>query len=414
MMIDDTVILGRVRARMLSRTRILVLGCLLAAPAGFLSAQIAPGETGPQTIDPAELERAFDALYNLDLDRAAELFRQMTVLYPENPRSWSLLASGIMVEALFEQQKLSLDSYSGDRIGTDDSSDEIDREREARFRQTIERAVAAAEAILERNPDDLQARYDLGSAWATLAAFEATIRKSVTGAAGPAKKAHDLHMEVLRRDPSFNDARLAVGTYEYAAGVLPWLIRQAVKVFGIRGDKEVGIAQLRYAAELGRWVSTDARLVLVVVYNRERWYEDALEILEQVHREYPRNYLVEIEMATVYGRMSRWPAAIATYQSVLTRIENGVDGYERLEPQPVRFKLAEAHVHGEKYLESIPIFEAVIADPESSDGIRCRSHLWAGQILNDRARGEEASEHFRAVQRLDCTTGQKRQAGRYL
>jgi hypothetical protein len=399
---------------MLSRKGIIVLGWFLAAAAVAGAARATAPRAQSQAIDPGALDRAFDALYNLDLEIAEAGLREMTVRYPENPRSWNLLAGAVMLEALFRQQKLSLDSFSGDRIGTDDSSDAIDREREAFFRETIDRAVAAAQAILERQPDDIEARYHLGASWAILAAFEATIRKSVTGAAGPAKKAHDLHMEVLRRDPSFNDARLAVGTYEYAAGVLPWVVRQVVKVFGIRGDKNVGIQQLRYAADLGRWVSTDAKMVLIVVYNREKWYEDALAILRDVHATYPRNYLLEIEIASVYERMRMWPAAIGVYRSVLAKIETGEDGYDRFEPEPVLFRLAEAHVHGERYMESIPLFEQVIADADSSDGLKCRSHMWAGRILRDRDRKSEAAGHFQAIERLDCSNTQKREARRYL
>ena len=49
--------------------------------------------------------------------------------------------------------------------------------------------------------------------------------------------------------------------------------------FGIRGNgKDAGIRSIETAAAQGKQVSTEAKMVLIVVYNREKRYDQALRL----------------------------------------------------------------------------------------------------------------------------------------
>ena len=50
---------------------------------------------------------------------------------------------------------------------------------------------------------------------------------------------------------------------------------------------------------------TEARLALVLLYNRERRYDDALRVLAALRREYPRNRLLALEAAGTSLRAGR-------------------------------------------------------------------------------------------------------------
>jgi tetratricopeptide (TPR) repeat protein len=407
-MINDTVTNGVVRDGTLSRKGIIALSAMALLVLGS-----APGSGMPPAQTP-EAEAAYRALYNVDFEPAREVAEAMTRREPDNPESWNLLASTIWLDIVFRQEKLNLDSFVGESLGTEDSNEVVSEEEERRLRQAIDRAAAAANALLDRNPENLEALYQLGVAYGTLSTFEALAKESYRAANSAGSRAREIHVDLLRKDPSFNDARLTVGAYDYAVGSLPWIVRVLAGVVGIRGDKEEGIQQLEWAAELGKRARTNARMVLVVVYNREKRYDESLALLEELHESYPRNYLIEIAIGGVHERTKRWTSAIRVYESVLAKIDGGIDDYDRFERAPVTFRLAEAHVHGERFMESVPIFERVIRDPESSDGLRCRSHLWSGRILQDRDQEPRAAEHFRAIQQLDCSSNQKREARRYL
>lgn len=385
--------------------------CLAMAVATVAAGRGASGPSGPapRGPDPA----AIQALYSVDFEPARESFQRMTVENPNDPEGWNLLASSIWLNIVFRQEKLNLDSFSGDALGTEDSNEIVSGEEEAELRRTLDRAMAAAEAILERDPKNLEARYQLGVAYGTLATFEALGKKSYLAANSAARKARKLHIEVLRQDPSFNDARLVVGAYDYTVGVIPGWLRFFLAPLGIRGDKDEGIQQLEWAADLGDRARTNARMVLVVVYNREKEYDRALDLLEELHASYPRNYLIEMAIGGVYERERSWAAAIETYRTVLAKMDAGIDDYDRFDAPPVMFKLAETNMHAEQFSEAIPLFEELSVDPTASDGMRCRAHMRAGRLLEDRDDARAAS-HFRAIQQLPCSNDLKREARRYL
>src|SRR5262249_46857540 len=176
---------------------------------------------------------------------------------------------------------------------------------------------------------DVRALYAKGISNATLASFEASAKRAYLSAGSKAKAARDLHQQVLDLDPSFDDARLSVGAFNYVVGVVPGFVRLILLPLGIRSaGKDVGIEQLETAAAKGKNTSTDARMMLIVVYNREKRYDDALKIVTELHTRYPRNFMFELAEASTYGKMKRWDDAVRTYELILTKVEEKKDGYE--------------------------------------------------------------------------------------
>ena len=358
-------------------------------------------------------------MYSLDFDVAERKFLQLTEEDPTNPNYWNLLASSIWLAIVYEQEKMNLDSYSGSRLGTSDSDDAVDAETEARLRRTLARAIETGEAILAVHPDDIEILYALGTAHGTLASFEATVKRAYLKANGEAKKAREYHMRVLAIDPSYNDARLWIGTYDYALGAIPGFVRFLLGFIGIRGgDREGGIEQLEFAAQLGRRASTNAKMVLVVAYNREKEYDKALAVLNDLHSHYPRNFLLELAKGSVYERTDEWGRASAVYRSVLAKVQTGQDDYDRLDVDSVLFKIGEINVHGFEAEglsldEAVDAFEKVVISDDAGDDLKGRSHLWMGKIFDSRNQRVEALEQYNAVLVLDCADDLKREARDY-
>jgi tetratricopeptide (TPR) repeat protein len=66
-------------------------------------------------------------------------------------------------------------------------------------------------------------------------------------------------------------------------------------VAGFGGGRERGIRLLEDTAARGTESRADAMFALILVYNRERRYADAMRILQELRRLYPRNRLVVLE-----------------------------------------------------------------------------------------------------------------------
>jgi len=363
-----------------------------------------------QTVDPEALE----ALYNLDFEVAEGKFRQLTVDDPDNAAYWNLLASSIWLKIVYEQEKMNLDSFAGARLGGRDSNEVVDANRESMLRDVLRRAIEAGEASLERDPNDIEALYALGTAHGTLASFEATIKRAYLKANGEAKKARELHVRVLELDPSYADARLTIGTYDYALGVIPGFVRFLLGAIGVRGgDKEGGIEQLEYAAALGDRASANAKMVLVVVYNREKEYPKALSFLEDLHSLYPRNFLLELAKASVFERMEEWGRAIEIYESVVAKVVTGENDYDRLETDSVHFKIGEASVHSSQNDRALEAFGAVVEGETAGASLKARSFLWMGKIYDSRQDRAAAIAQYNAILLLDCSDDLKRDARNY-
>ena len=79
---------------------------------------------------------------------------------------------------------------------------------------------------------------------------------------------------MLQLDPSRKDAGLTVGTYRYIVSTLSVPLRMMAYVAGFGGGRERGIQMLQETAAAGGENRTDAMFALVLVYNRERQYDD--------------------------------------------------------------------------------------------------------------------------------------------
>jgi tetratricopeptide (TPR) repeat protein len=357
-----------------------------------------------------------DQLYSLDFAASEASFRSLTRDYPDNPDYWNALASSYWLKILYNQQKLNMESFSGkDRFGTMDSKEDVSEAEEKQLRDTVEKALALADAMLKKDPKNTRALYAKGASYATLASFEATIRRSWLSAARKAKTARNLHKEVLKLDPNFNDARTAVGIYNYAVGSLSWGARVLVGVVGLGGEgKAVGIKDLETAAAKGVRGTTDAKMLLVVVYSRELEYDKALKLVNELHAKYPRNFMLDMSKASIYAKMKRWDLATQVYRQMADKIAARRDGYERMRIEKVYYELANSEFQAQKFDEATRTFGLVTAGSTATPSEKANAHLWMGRMSDSRHDRPDALKHYNAVLSLEVSPEIKSDAQRLI
>jgi tetratricopeptide (TPR) repeat protein len=400
------VILGRLREGMLSRKGIIAL--VVALRLGFGVATAAPSQSEPT------YDQAVEALYNLDFSIAERAFDSLIQRNPDNPDYWNGRASTILLKILFDQQKFNSESFTGSSIGTRSSKNAVDAADETKLRNNVATAISKANAVLTRNPKDARALYALGVANATLASFEGLARRSYMPAHSKAKLARNFHQQVLRQDPNFVDAKLSVGVYDYGIGVLPWTMRLLLGIVGISGDKVEGIHNLELVASKGARASTDAKLLLIVIYERERRFDDALRLIDELLQKYPRNFQLEISKAAIYGKMKNWDEATSVYGQVLAKVQTGKNGYDRLREEFVYHELGKSDVNRLKLDEAIAAFSKVTTSDKSTADEKADSHVWLGMIFDSRNERSKAVEQYNAVLKLNCDEGYKDSAQAFL
>jgi tetratricopeptide (TPR) repeat protein len=358
-------------------------------------------------------QQSTDALYNLDFNTAQQGYETLTREYSDNPDYWNAWASAIWLRILYDQQKLNMDSFSGSALKG--SGDTVNPAEERRLREIVATAIAKADALLKKNPKNVRALYAKGISNATLASFEASAKRSYLSAGRKAKAARDLHEEVLKLDPTFNDAYLSVGIFNYVVGVVPGLLRLTVlQVLGLRSaGKELGIEQIETAAAKGKTTSTDARMLLIVVYNREKRYEQSLQMVNELHGRYQRNFMFELAKASVYAKMKRWDDAARTYEHILGKLESKKDGYERLAAHKVHYALGTSNIERHQFETALGDFSRVAKSKDAPANDKAGALLWMGKIYDSSGRRAEALKQYDAILALNCDRDFKSQAQQY-
>jgi tetratricopeptide (TPR) repeat protein len=219
------------------------------------------------------------------------------------------LALAIWLKMLFLRGAVTVDHYLGSfsRPRVDLRKPPPDLVTE--FNTEVQRAIDLAEKRSAARPKDAQARYDLGAAVGLQASYTASIEGKLLAGFRAARRAYSEHEKALELDPARKDAGVTVGTYRYIISTLSLPMRMMAYVAGFGGGKERGIQMLEETAAAAGESRTDALFALVLLYNRERRYDDALRSLEELRKLYPRNRLVVLEAGSTALRAGRYEQA---------------------------------------------------------------------------------------------------------
>jgi tetratricopeptide (TPR) repeat protein len=259
----------------------------------------------------------------------------------------------------------------------------------AQFHANVDKALKLAEARLQARPGDADAHYGVGAAVGQMAAFTATVDGKVFGGFTAARRAFDEHERVIALDPSRRDAGLIIGTYRYIVANLNMVMRWMAYVAGFGGGRERAIEALEGCSNYPSDAQIEAKLALVLIYNRERRYDDALRILAGLRDRFPRNRLFWLETGATQLRAGRASAALAT-------VETGVAMFER-DPSPKAYgegalwylKRGSARVAAGQAAQAESDLQQALA-LEARDWVRGRAHVEVGKLLDLAGRRADA------------------------
>ena len=284
------------------------IGLLLVVAAGVPNVDLS-SHTSPDL-----RAEALDLAYNLDHEAAMERLRRAVAAAPSDPAPRRTLASVLWLNILFSRGAVTADHYLGRFTRTQVALKEPPEHLASEFKRNLAEALALAGQRVKASPRDPQAHYDLGAALGLEASYTATVEGKLMAGFRTARRCYDAHERVLELDPSRTDAGLVVGTYRYLVASLPLHMRMLAYVAGFGGGKERGIEMLERAAGGSGEARTDAMFALVLVYNRERRFDEALRVLRALREAYPRNRLVVLEQGATALRGGR----AAEAESILT------------------------------------------------------------------------------------------------
>jgi tetratricopeptide (TPR) repeat protein len=338
-------------------------------------------------------------IYNLDRDLAVESFKQAIAADPQDAAAYRGLASALWLSITFRRGNMTVDDYLGGVTRTKSTAPPPPADVVAAFNDAVEHALTLARSRVAANSRDASAHYELGAAIGLRASYMATVDNSIMGAFRAAKGAYEEHEKVLQLDPGRKDAGLIVGTYRYIVATLALPLRLFAYVAGFGGDKDKGLQLVEGAASYSGDNQEDARFALLLLYNRERRYNDALALLATLREQFPRNRLMWLESGSTSLRAGRIAEAERFLSDGMSRFANDTRPRMFGEPALWWYKRGAARAALGRSGDARADLDKALT-VEGRMWVHGRAHLELGKLAQKEGTRARAAEHFRTAVRL--------------
>lgn len=383
--------------------------------AGLLMVVAAVGpaqSTYPLNLDPVVRE-GFERFYNLDYDGAMQRFEAVRKNHPNDPMANAYVLMDTIFRELYRQDLLDTTYYAHENFLSSGHKAQITEEARRRIEQLTDTAVGEADARIRVDPNDKDAYFARGYARGMHAAFTTLADHSYAGAARQGLASRNDSEQVLKLDPNYTDAKMAVGIQQFAVASLPRFVRLLVGIAGIGGNKEDGLTLLRESAAHGTVTRVESQTALSLFLRHDRRYSEAYAVAKGLAQQYPHDYLFRLEEANLMKDAGHGPEAIALYQKVLMdAAKPGFYAEPRL--QLAWFGLADTQ-RGQGDVQDAAIsYLNASKQPNCSDWMRKRAELNAGMMLDVLHRREEAVAHYQLAAAGGGDQSQAGEARKYL
>jgi Tetratricopeptide repeat len=342
----------------------------------------------------ALVDRAFETAYNLDYDRTMALLTEAIAADPNDADAHRAIAVASWLHIGFLRGSATVDDYLGNVTRANVDVQPPPAEEATRFERHISRALEIAERDVRERPGSPDAHFRLGSVIGVRASYGATVEGRVLASFRAARRAYDAHETVLELDPSRKDAGLIVGTYRYIVSALSLPVRFMAYVAGFGGGRERGLRMVEEAATYPGATQVEAKFALVLIYNRERRYDDAMAVIRELQARFPRNRLLWLEAGSTLLRAGRAKDAEAVLSEGLGRL--ATDDRPRMTGEEAlwHYKRGVARVRLGKAKEAAADLDAVLAR-EPLAWVRGRAHTERGRLADLAGQREQAKQEYR-------------------
>ncbi len=351
-----------------------------------------------------------DAIYRLDYTDAESLSQQLIQDFPQHPAGYVYRLRVYWSEELSKARLLSAERVVGMDLFSDAPrfKTPVTPEISQRFRRGAEEAIEKTRVWSIQHPNDPDAQFLLGSAYAFKSGYEFSIERSRLRASEDAGKTFDVLRDLVRRYPDLVDARVITGAFSIIADSLDLKTRWLAWLLGYRGNLDSGRRDMELGSENGFLENDDARTLLAIVYTRQRKYDQAMLKLSELHARYPENYLVHLDMAALEMLSGRPDHALNTYRQILT------NDYPKLERAAVLSRLGVASRMAGDFAES----ERRLREATTTSAISAVSlaiaRLELGKTLDLQGERGAAVEQYRRVLQAQDLLGLHQDAERWI
>jgi hypothetical protein len=266
-----------------------VLIVALANAGGFST----PADAGEETL----IEKGFNLLYQLKFEEARRQFTDWQQENPKDPLSYEILAASYLFEEFYDQHVLTSEFFLNDERLLGGIQGKPNESRKINFEAANQKGQTIALAQLSVDPRNSNALFALTISTGMRANFAAILERRQLEGLSLIREAEGYARRLLRLRPEEADAWFSLGAANYIIGSLPPYKRFLLWFGQIRGNKQLGMEQLKITAEKGHYLKPFAQIFLALAAMREKQEDLALSQLLDLTAQFPENPLFQAELA---------------------------------------------------------------------------------------------------------------------
>ncbi|QNE38428.1 tol-pal system protein YbgF [Hymenobacter sp. NBH84] len=257
-----------------------------------------------------ELEGAIQNMYNFKYDKAEKQFRSLRRRYPNHPMPYFLMG----LSTWWKIVPTNVQSTQYDKL----------------FFAYMDSAITVGEKMYEADNKNYEACFFLSAAYGFNARLHAE-RKDWRKATFSSKHALDylqISKEANGLSPEFLFGQALFNYYAVWISEEYKLLRP-VLLFFPKGDRALGLKQLRSVADNGFYTGTEAKFFLMkILYNEENSPKEALPLSRYLATNYPDNGYFQRFYALNCFHQGEFTESERVSREILDKINRGLPGYE--------------------------------------------------------------------------------------
>lgn len=240
-----------------------------------------------------------NAMYNLQFTEAEQRANEVIGIAPRDPRGHFFKSSLYYYRNVIYKNKQDYD----------------------KFMYYSQRTIQVCEEILKTNEKDSKALFYLGGTLGYRGMLYAG-QQELMKAVWEGKKGYNRLKEAVEVDPNNADAQMGLGMFNYMISQAPAIIRPALKLAGLSGDRLTGLRQLENAMRNGIYAKTEAQWMLANFLrgDLEAQPDKAGALLQNLIQNYPNNdFFVSNYANLLLFNLRQADKAIPLYQKIIQR-----------------------------------------------------------------------------------------------
>jgi tetratricopeptide (TPR) repeat protein len=341
-----------------------------------------------------------DYIYNIEFDKAHDCFTKIKDMYPWHPASYFL-------DAMIDWWKITL--YR--------NTNAYDKS----FETKIDKVIEVCNSLLDKNEFDINALFFKAGALGFRGRYYAQ-KQSWVNAATDGASAFDLMNRCQRLAPGNHDIMLGTGIYNYFAETIPekYPYTRALLAFLPKGDKQLGIYQLRAAAHNARYAAVEARVVLLqIYYSFENDNDFAYSSVKELFEKYPNNPYFHRYYGRVLVRQGKMDEFEQMWREILLDCMDNKQGYDKTTAREAMYYIGLALFRKQNFNDALKYFlkadeGSKIIDKDEETGFGVNVKIFLGNIYDFRKNRTLAKQYYNKVLDMKDIGNSHQQAKAYL